>query len=388
MIEITKEFTGVLISDVNARKAFDVVNIVQNKLKLPIILASSRDYRFQLPLIYGKRIERLRFDNISNFEEDLDRISSNYSGRLVYLPVSELATRFYIQLREQNKLSSEWHDVLPTLHLFNLTSDKWLFQQFCEERNHPVPRSITVDNFKELQHNFRPVVLKPKYGQGSVGIKYYDRLVDLPDPDVIDWKENLIQEKVISNGKVAGAFFLRYKGRILSEYCHQRIRTFPPEGGVTVFSQSVEYPEILELGRAVLHDLDWQGVAMIEFMFDEPSKSWKIIELNPRLWGSVLLSAFNESQLLNVYVVASLNLLKDNWVIPSVKSVFIRWLFPFEILSFLKGSLSIRQLLCFNFKNTCYINFTYSSALRSFLFLLYFTVNLGSINRFIKKIMK
>lgn len=385
----SEHLAGVLISDVNSRKAFDVVNIVQHKLKLPVILASAKDYRFQLPLVYGKKVHRLRFDNIFNYEDDLNLIVSKFTGTIIYMPVSEIATRFFISLREQNKLQDQWRFILPSLKAFNTTSDKYLFQQFCEHRGHPVPFSVTFDTLEALRHNFRPVVLKPKSGQGSVGIRYFEKKEDLPGGNEIDWDKNLIQEKIIARQKVAGAFFLRYKGSVLSEYCHQRHRTFPPEGGVTVYSESVIYPEILEIGRKLLDDLEWEGLAMIEFMFDEPSQSWRIIELNPRLWGSVMLSAFNGSDMLKSYVDASLETeATEAMIVPrsQIKSVFIRWLFPFEILSLLKGDHSFKEFSRFNFNNTCYVNFTYASFPRALCFLTYFTFNLRSLTRYIKKL--
>ena len=161
---------------------------------------------------------------------------------------------------------------------------------------------------------------------------------------------------------------------------------FPPEGGVTVYSESVVNSEILKAGRKILDDLNWEGLAMIEFMYDVPTKSWRIIELNPRLWGSVMLSAFNDSAMLESYIEASLNRTVKKVKAIDTKSVFIRWLFPFEFLSLIKGNLKLKTFLNFNFKNTCYVNFTYSPIIRAWLFLFYFIFNVGSISRFLKKI--
>lgn len=382
----TKQNFTVFISDVNSRKGFDVVNIVKNKLKYPVILGSAKDYNFQLPLIYSSKIYRLRYDSLENFKDDILEIEKQTNEILIYLPVSEKATRFFIQMRDKGVLSERWRYILPKLEVFNLTSDKWSFQQFCEKNNHPVPQSITPDNFNNLLDNFRPVVLKPKSGQGSVGIKYYHHLSELPRIESIDWNTNLIQEKIISNKKVSGAFFFRHNGEIQNEYCHQRLRVFPLEGGVTVYSESVVYPEILKAGKRLLDDLDWEGLAMIEFMYDVPSKSWKIIELNPRLWGSVLLSAFNDSKMLESYIESSLSENAIPVTAEKTKPVFIRWLFPFEFLALVKGNLKIKTFLNFDFKNTCYVNYTYTSFYKAILFLLYFVFNIGSISRFIKKL--
>jgi len=383
--KIKENFT-VFINDTNSRKGFDVVNIIKNKLKYPVRLASSKDYSFQLPLIYNSKIYQLRSDSLENFQEDILIIERKIKHNIIYVPVSENATRYFIQLKNSGVLSDRWKCILPDLQTFNLTSDKWLFQQFCESHDHPVPKSITPKNYQNLIENFRPVVLKPKSGQGSVGIKYFQTISDLPKSESIDWDKYLIQEKIISNKKVSGAFFFRHKNIIQNEYCHQRLRVFPPEGGVTVYSQSVVNREILEAGRKLLDDLEWQGLAMIEFMFDEPSQSWKIIELNPRLWGSVLLSAFNDSKMLENYIEACIGNEIEEVKAEGTKPVFIRWFFPFELIAFIKGNLKLKTLMKFDLKKTCYVNFTYANFLSRCLFLIYFTFNIGSISRFIKKL--
>jgi len=235
---------------------------------------------------------------------------------------------------------------------------------------------------------FTPVVLKPKFGQGSVGIKYFYSKQDLPSVEGVDWDNNLIQEKIISKSNVAGAFFLMYNQQLISSYCHQRLRTFPESGGVTVYSKSVDYEEIIVLGKKLLGDLRWEGVAMIEFMFDESSGKWKIIELNPRLWGSVMLSEFCNSQILKFYIELALgNQESIDFQKSYVKTnLAIRWLYPLDIISFFKGRLPAKEFLNISPATTCYVNITYSSFYRTFAYFIYFTFNISSIARFFKKI--
>ena len=62
-----KDFT-VFISDANSRKGFDIINIIQNKLKYPVTLASAKDYNFQLPFIFNAKVYKLRYDSLENFQ--------------------------------------------------------------------------------------------------------------------------------------------------------------------------------------------------------------------------------------------------------------------------------------------------------------------------------
>ena len=66
------------------------------------------------------------------------------------------------------------------------------------------------------------------------------------------------------------------------------------------------------------------------------------------------------------------------------EKVFIRWLFPWDVISFIKKRGKIKGFWNLDFKNTCYINFTYSNIFQSSLFLL---VNIFDINK-VKKLFR
>jgi predicted ATP-grasp superfamily ATP-dependent carboligase len=374
----------VIITDVESRKSFDVVNVMQRLYGFDCLLCSGKDENFQLPLIYGQRVYRLRSTTYDDFLEDFDKLlARNADFSLVYLTVSEKPTRWlYRYLKDHT--CPQLHLLLPTETNFNMTSNKALFQDFCEAHSFPVPRSFDQQDLPALKESFRPLILKPRSGQGSVGIKYFNEPEELAGLDQIKWDDYILQEKIESKSQVAGAFFLCKDGKVVNAYSHQRLRTFPIEGGVTVFSQSTNTSEIIEIGGKLLEALQWNGFAMIEFMYDEFDGSWKIIELNPRLWGSVLLAGFNNSGMLKQFVeIAGKSELSSGY---ELKSVYIRWLFPFDFFNWVKGRISWEQLFAINRKETCYVNFTYSPWSRSLLYLIYFTFNFSSILRFIKKL--
>jgi len=378
----------VIVSDVDSRKGFDLVNIMKRFYGFECILCASRDYKFQLPFIYVQKTYPLRSESYELFEQDFSKLLELFSGNsLVYLPVSEKPTRFLYSFFEKNGRPEHLHFLLPDKEMFEMTSDKGSFQKYCELRDFPVPKSFFKKEVLSPNFSFRPLIVKPVSGEGSVGIKHIDRSDQLDLLQSIDTSKHIIQEKIQGLKKVAGAFFLCKEGSVLAQYTHQRIRTFPENGGVTVYSKSGGNKEILDIGAELLDSLNWNGVAMIEFMQDSTTKDWKIIELNPRLWGSVLLSAFNHSKMLEAYVSNSL----ENEIPPqapgkALKNRFIRWWFPFELLSFFRGKLSWRDLFNLNLKNTCYINFTYASTFSSISYLLYFTFNVKSLKRFLKKL--
>lgn len=370
----------VLITDVDSRKGNDVANMMQNLYKREVVFTSRRDISLQIPLVYGRKVHRLRTAHFEDFKADLQAIEQAHAAStLVYLPVSEKVSRYFYRYLQET--DSSIHHLLPAEETFKICSDKEQFQAFCEQANLPVPKAYREEYLPALIEDFRPVLIKPKQGEGSVGIRYYDTLESFERPN---FNTHILQEKVVSKDNVFGAFFLCKDGRVVNAYGHRRLRTFPESGGVTVFSRSDLNEDLIELGTKLLGVLNYSGLAMVEFMFDEPTQSWRIIELNPRIWGSILLSSINGSDMLDHYV--SLVEGQNFKSVEVKKDVFIRWFFPFELLGFFKGKLSLKQLLKPESGRICYINFTHSSWRRSLLFLIYFTVNVGSIRRMIKKL--
>ena len=56
-------------------------------------------------------------------------------------------------------------------------------------------------------------------------------------------------------------------------------------GHATTYAESVDVPEIVELGDRLLRKMGYWGVAEVEFMRDEKANVYKFIEVNGRFWG-------------------------------------------------------------------------------------------------------
>ena len=99
----------------------------------------------------------------------------------------------------------------------------------------------------------------------------------------------LLQQRILGPG--IGVFLLRWDGRTLASFAHQRLREKPPAGGVSVYSESVSPPAGLLAGaESLLAALEWRGVAMVEFKVHEPTGIPYLMEVNGRFWGSLQLA--------------------------------------------------------------------------------------------------
>lgn len=376
----------IIITDAHSRKAFDIINILKRVHNYDLMLFAPTGYHFPLPLIYGQKVYKMSNERYSEFKDDLtSALEENKSKEqeYIYLPVSEEPTLyFYDFLKEDQTFNLKY--LLPEKETFQMVRDKKQFQEFCEENNMPVPKSYKQDTLHHLEEDFHPVIAKKKIGAGSVGMKYIERAEQLQQLRELDEDEYLIQEKVGSGNKICGGFFLCENGEVKVYHGHKRIRTFPEKGGVTVFSKADYNNRLKAIGESLLKKLNWNGFAMIEYLYDDYSDNWKIIELNPRLWGSVMLAEFCQSSLLDKYIRLLQNEDIEEGEIQTDR--YIRWLFPFEVISLMKGKISPGEFFNSSNKKACYINFTYSSVLSAMLFQLYFIFNVRSIKRFLKKV--
>jgi predicted ATP-grasp superfamily ATP-dependent carboligase len=65
---------------------------------------------------------------------------------------------------------------------------------------------------------------------------------------------------------------------------------FPKSGGGGVVNVTTERPDLVELAQELLEPRDWHGVAQIEFMDGPEADEPKLIEVNPKVWGTTELS--------------------------------------------------------------------------------------------------
>ena len=91
-------------------------------------------------------------------------------------------------------------------------------------------------------------------------------------------------------GKGAGVFAIYESGEALAFFAHRRLREKPPQGGVSVLSESTPVDPVLEsFARRLLDHVGWHGVAMVEFRITPEGKPY-LMEVNTRFWGSLQLA--------------------------------------------------------------------------------------------------
>lgn len=162
----------------------------------------------------------------------------------------------------------------------------------------PVPRSRVIAGETDIRvaPQSYPLVLKPWTSlvekDGEV-VRLTPQIVRRPDAwhrtirQLLRYGPVLEQEHI--GGRGVGIECLYRNGRCLWHFQHERLHELPLTGGGSSYRRSVAAdPELLEASTRLLDDLQWHGVAMVEFK-GTPEQGFRLMEINPRLWGSVAL---------------------------------------------------------------------------------------------------
>lgn len=155
------------------------------------------------------------------------------------------------------------------------------------------PETLDVDAVaSELGY---PVVVKPRRGAGRVGVSvcHTPRELSRTYAAARDRHGPLLLQEFVPNGGERGVYALYDReSRLGAVTVQERLRAHPPEGGSSTLRETVSDPALVSLADELLSAIDWQGVAMVEFRVDARDGTPTLMEINPRLWGSLALSVF------------------------------------------------------------------------------------------------
>lgn len=226
------------------------------------------------------------------------RLSSDCNSSVI-LPATEASI---LALLEHQDLLGPARIASSDLARFRLTTDKAAVLSLASRLGIDVPVQWAIDEVDEIaeipDHRF-PLVVKPARsvvtgdaGRRKVAVEYANDKEELAG--IIRRLGNdagpfLLQARITGPG--VGIFLLRWSGRILASFAHQRIREKPPSGGVSVCCESIAVsPELLSQSVRLIEALEWEGVAMVEYKEDRRTGRYYLMEINPRFWGSLQLA--------------------------------------------------------------------------------------------------
>ena len=216
-------------------------------------------------------------------------------------PMEEETLLLTAQYREE--ISSYVPLLIPDLRKIEFVRDKGKLVRFAEDHGIPVPKTFHFPPSLSpsppagedwVRGGPIPAVIKPRISSGSFGIVYVTKREDLlPSYHKVHarYAFPLVQEWIPDGmGTFGFSALLDKKSDVKAAFIHKKMRMYPVQGGPSTLREGVCHPQIMELGISLLKALKWTGIAMAEFKMDPRDGIPKLMEVNPRFWGSLQLA--------------------------------------------------------------------------------------------------
>lgn len=248
---------------------------------------------------YCNETTRLTFSggDLFTYKEELLRLASRCDIRTI-VPVWEETV--FVLAKYRDAFEEHVDLAVPSLERLQDVQDRVRLVEVARKAGVPAPETQLLTNVDNWD---RELIVKSRYN--LVTNDYVDAYpvnkVGAPDliehlqageqPDInylIDEMEHvpIVQEFVRwKNQYMVGA--ICDHGEPLVTVQLEQIREDSYTGGGGVYRKSIYDPELDRVARDLLAELNWHGLACIEYMEDAETGEFKLTEVNPRIWQSI-----------------------------------------------------------------------------------------------------
>lgn len=221
-------------------------------------------------------------------------------------------------------------------------NDKAWLMHYARSRGIEVPKTCFIENEDDLGRIAGmidyPVLVKPRESSGSRGILRAagkDELLRAYAIVHARFPFPIIQECLPPGGDAYGVgLLLNFRSEVRASFVYRRLREYPVSGGPSTLRESVERGDVRETAESLMTSLKWQGVAHAEFRIDPRDGRPKLLEINPRFWGSLSLAV--EAGVDFPYLLCRMAMEGD---VAPVRDYAVgvrsRWLIPGDLLHFI-----------------------------------------------------
>jgi D-aspartate ligase len=196
-------------------------------------------------------------------------------------------------------LARKYRVTVPPWEKLRWVCDKRLLHQLAKNLDIHQPWTICPLNREQLEAiDFPfPVILKPavRLQPSNLAIpkawvaENRDSLLARYDQasEVFPAENLLVQEIVPGGGEAQFSYAaLCNNGRSLASVVARRARQYPKDfGQLSTYVETVDMPELIEPAERLLAAVQFHGLAEVEFKRDPRNGQFKVLDINPRVWG-------------------------------------------------------------------------------------------------------
>lgn len=199
-----------------------------------------------------------------------------------------------IQLSKHKKdLEKLTTPIVEDWETFQFACDKLKTMRVCMENNIPCPKTFTsLDDFLASESSVSyPLVVKPRTGCAAVGFHTSDTKEDVVEYFTKAEKKYgpmLIQEYIPQTDiQYKCEMYVDRECTLKASCVFAKNRWYPVDGGSSTLNTTVNRPDIEETCKQLLEKIGWKGYADIDLIQDPRDGIAKVMEINPRITGSV-----------------------------------------------------------------------------------------------------
>jgi predicted ATP-grasp superfamily ATP-dependent carboligase len=172
--------------------------------------------------------------------------------------------------------------------------DKSLLIQHAMKHNIPCPKTFFITKPEDIHDCLAvidfPAVLKPNRGAGGKGIQLINSPEHLPaiaEKILANKGRLLVQEKIPFTAKYTIGALCNFEHELRRVCVIKELRNYPVETGQACYVETVNEPKLVKFAENLLKSLNFVGIADIDLVIDSRDNQPKLMEINPRFWGSL-----------------------------------------------------------------------------------------------------
>lgn len=272
----------VVITDGKYRASIAAARMLGREGRRVVVTQTREDQRLEPPVFASRYVEGGRWlEGSASGPDYLDRLYALLEEYRRPVLFCAGAATLNAVAKQRERFDRVCDFLIASPEALDALNDKESVHRRCEELGIPVPKA-----FDGLPDRF-PVIIKPHCGE-KFGLKAKDRYAIAHSVEEYTAKlaamakydpAPIVQERVTGTG--AGAsLLLDRESRLIAALCHRRIREYPASGGPSTCCESFYDEEMIDRAYRLLASFGFVGMAMVEFKGD------RVLEVNPRVWGS------------------------------------------------------------------------------------------------------
>ena len=231
--------------------------------------------------------------------EYIGTIARDTGARPVVVPTSD--SDLWTLMRAWDAFAAVCDMLSPPPEIGTAIADKSRFSVLAEMQGLPVPRTFLPSPELSAEQIAQcatfPVIVKPSVrwdAERVEGLNGSTKAVRVDDaPALIDLLRRVdaagypcvVQEFIpgADDQHLDLQIFLSQDGKCVATFTSRKRRLWPIHNGAGCYVESVDMPDIAEIGVRALRALGLRGIANVDFKRDERTGKAYILEINPRL---------------------------------------------------------------------------------------------------------